>query len=565
MGIEPKSDNVERILNWPRPKSATAVRSFLGIVRYLAAFLPNLAEHTCKLSPLTTKECDKEFPPWTDEHEQAFEAIKALVVSRECLTVINHDDPGDNKIFVTCDASDLRTGAVLSWGPTWETARPVAFDSMQLNDAQKNYPVHEKELLAIVRALKKWRSDLLGGPIYVYTDHRTLENFDTQKDLSRRQARWQELMSQFEMSITYIKGEDNTIADALSRLPAEALSDDEKHDGLDMPVWNNWMKAASCNTVMHVSADKSFLEAVRKGYLEDAFCKKLASAETSIKGMSCRNGLWYVGDRLIIPRVGTCREDLFRLAHDVLGHFGTDKSYAALRDSYYWPNMRTDLVESYIPACVDCQRNKSSTSKPHGPLHPLPIPEARGDSVAMDFIGPLPEDEGYNCILSMTDRVGSDVRIVPTRTNIAADELALLFFKNWYCENGLPADIISDRDKLFVSKFWKALMKLMGVSLKMSTAFHPETDGSSERTNKTINQCLRYHVQRNQKGWVKSLPLIRFQIMNTVNASTGYSGFELRMGRSPRVIPPLVEPAAGGEPEEFHVAEVMEQITSTGG
>jgi hypothetical protein len=103
--------------------------------------------------------------------------------------------------------------------------------------------------------------------------------------------------------------------------------------------------------------------------------------------------------------VGTCHEDLFRLAHDALGHFGTDKSYAALRDSYHWPNMRTDLVESYIPACVDCQCNKSSTSKPHGPLHPLPIPEAQGESVAMDFIGPLPEDEGYNCILSMSLRL----------------------------------------------------------------------------------------------------------------------------------------------------------------
>ena len=136
-GIEPKSDNVERILNWPRPNSATTVWSFLGIVWYLAAFLPHLAEHTCKLSPLTMKDCEREFPPWTSEHEQAFEAIKALVLSRECLTVINHDDPGDNKIFVTCDASDLRTGAVLSWGPTWEKARPVAFDSMQLNDAQK--------------------------------------------------------------------------------------------------------------------------------------------------------------------------------------------------------------------------------------------------------------------------------------------------------------------------------------------------------------------------------------------------------------------------------------------
>jgi hypothetical protein len=108
------------------------------------------------LTPLTTKDCEKHFPAWNTEHQNAFEVIKALVVSRECLTVIDHTNPGDNKIFVTCDASDRHTGAVLSWGPTWETAQLVAFDSMQLRDAQKNYPVHKKEMLVIVRAVKKW-------------------------------------------------------------------------------------------------------------------------------------------------------------------------------------------------------------------------------------------------------------------------------------------------------------------------------------------------------------------------------------------------------------------------
>jgi ''chromo'' (CHRromatin Organisation MOdifier) domain./Integrase core domain. len=158
----------------------------------------------------------------------------------------------------------------------------------------------------------------------------------------------------------------------------------------------------------------------------------------------------------------------------------------------------------------------------------------------MDFVGPLPEDEGFNCIMTMTDRLGSDIRIAPTRTDLTAEELAEVFFRHWYCENGLPAEIVSDRDKLFVSKFWKALHILTGVKLKMSTAFHPQTDGSSERSNKTVNQCLQFHVERNQKGWVSALPLIRFQMMNTVNASTGYSGFQLLMGRSPRLIPPLV-------------------------
>jgi hypothetical protein len=229
----------------------------------------------------------------------------------------------------------------------------------------------------------------------------------------------------------------------------------------------------------------------------------------------------------VIPRTGTLREDLFRLTHDNLGHFGFDKSYASLWDTYYWPHMRRDLNEAYIPACVQCQCNKNCTSKPVGPLHPLPIPDGRGDLIAIDFIGPLPVDEGFDCIVTITDRLGADIRIVPTHTEITAERFAAQFFDLWYCKNGLPLNIVSDRDKLFISKFWKALHNLMGVKLNMSSAYHPETDGSSERSNKTVAQALRYHVDRHQKGWVKALPLVRFNIMNTVNSSTGFSPFQL--------------------------------------
>jgi len=179
----------------------------------------------------------------------------------------------------------------------------------------------------------------------------------------------------------------------------------------------------------------------------------------------------------------------------------------------------------------------------------------------MDFVGPLPEDDGFNCILTITDRLGSDIRIIPTHKDISAEGLASSFFKHWYCENGLLLDIISDRDKLFVSKFWKALHRLTGMKLKMSTVYHPQTDGSSERSNKTVNQCLRYHVQRNQKGWVAALPLIRFQIMNSVNGLTGYSSFQLLMGRSPRLIPPLLATTdADRSTESDHAMELIERI-----
>lgn len=166
--------------------------------------------------------------------------------------------------------------------------------------------------------------------------------------------------------------------------------------------------------------------------------------------------------------------------------------------------MKHDLEQAYVPACADCQRNKSRTTKPVGPLHPLPVPDQRCDSVAIDFIGPLPKDNGFHSILTITDRLGP-VRIIPTtcQCSLTAQGLAEIFFREWYCENGLPLEIVSDRGKLFISHFWE---ELTGVKLKLSSSFHPESDGASERTNKTVIQCIRFAVERDQKGWAKALP-----------------------------------------------------------
>lgn len=178
----------------------------------------------------------------------------------------------------------------------------------------------------------------------------------------------------------------------------------------------------------------------------------------------------------------------------------------------------------------------------------------------MDFIGPLPKDEGNNCIVTFTDRLGSDIQLAAMRTDITAEELAYVFFNKWYCENGLPTDIVSDRDKLIISKFWCALHKLTGIKLKMSTAYHPQTDGASERTNKTVNQCLHFHVEQNQLRWSRALPCIQFHIMNTVNKSTGFTPFQLRKGRSPRVIPPLIPLARNASPEDISAHDIIQRL-----
>jgi hypothetical protein len=284
-GIEANTSKVDKILQWPTPQNTTDVQSFLGLVHCISVFLPKLTDHTCVLTPLTTKEAHCHFLTWTTEHQMVFEAIKALVVSQECLTTIDHSNLGVNQVFVTCDASNWRTGATLSVGPSWELTRLVAFDSMKLKGPEKNYPVHEKEMLAIIRALKKWHSNLLGIPIMVYTDHQTLQNFDIQRNPSRHQLQWQEFMSQYDM-IIYIPSEDNMVVDALSHVPEGCYpGETTQTSNVNVP---------RINAMLSITMDPSIMYTIRMGYSNDEFCKRMIASASSIQGVTTSNGLWYI-------------------------------------------------------------------------------------------------------------------------------------------------------------------------------------------------------------------------------------------------------------------------------
>ncbi len=396
-GIEADKSKVARVVDWPTPKTAKDIQKFLGLVRYLNAFLPKLVRQSDILDRLTWKECDKVFPEWTQKYQDAFDAIKSIVLSRDCLTVIDYSKMPENEIFVTTNASDRATSTILTFGPTLETAWPVAFESMKLKGAKLNYPVHEKELLAIIRALKKWKVDLLGSEFLVYTDHKTLLNFNTQIHLSRRQARWMEELSIYDCKFVYVKGEDNTVADSLSRYPFPTVTDSK---AAEVTGHHPFQAVTGCiarvsvlkNNVPHettllncvaaltdaptpeghkqVVIDKALIDSMRAAYHKDLWCQQLISASRGMPKLRIKDGLWFIGERLIVPTGCEARENIFCIAHDTLGHFGFFKTYQSLRNSYSWPNMRKDLESSYIPTCINCQRNKNSTTKPTG-LQPI--------------------------------------------------------------------------------------------------------------------------------------------------------------------------------------------------
>ena len=244
---------------------------------------------------------------------------------------------------------------------------------------------------------------------------------------------------------------------------------------------------------------------------------------------------------LCIPKVmiqgRNAREFVISEAHSMLAHLGASKTLDYLKDHVWWRDMVND-VRAYCETCHTCKISKPNNQKPYGLLNPLTVPSYPWESIGMDFVGPLPEsgnrDGIFDSITVVICLLTSMVHLIPSCTNYNASQLAELMFEHIYKLHGLPKNIISDRDVLFTSTFWGQLHRLIGTKLRLSSAYHPQSDGSTERANRTITQMLRQCVHPNQWDWVTKLPAIEFAINSARSESTGYAPFFLNTGRMPR-------------------------------
>ena len=497
--VDPKK--VAAVQEWTVPQDVGQLRSFLGLTNYFRKFLENYSTVVAPLTRMTGKNVQWK---WTKECQQAFVRVRNMLVHAPVLVL-----PDFNKPFtVVTDASDLGLGAVLL-----QEDHPVAFESRKLSSAEQAYHTSEKEMLAVVHALRTWRCYLEGVTFKVITDHNPNTYFHTQQHLSRRQTRWSELISSFTFDFQYRPGKTN-VADSLSRQPVGPAPLPESE------------------TLMVMTRGRIALSSlIKQGYRRDPWFKQGKNQ----KALRQADGFWYRGEALVVPEYKDIRKDILYEMHcsKYAGHFGLRKTRLAVQEKYWWPGWASDVHE-YVKRCDACARNKSKADKPGGLLQPLPIPNAPWEDVSMDFITRLPETmRGHDAILVFCDRLTKMVHFAATTTDVGAEETARLFTEHVFRLHGQPKYLVSDRDARFTSKFWTELMKRLGTKQRLSSAFHPQTDGQTERVNRTLEQMLRMFVGPKQDDWDELLPALEFACNNAVHDSTGNTPFYLNQGWHP--------------------------------
>ena len=538
--VEMDPVKVAGVAEWPVPDCKKEVQSFLGFVNFYRRFIQDFSHHARPLFNLTKNDVKW---AWSADEQSAFDALKGLITSAPILA-----SPDNSRPFrIEADSSDFATGAVLSQQSADDDKwHPVAFLSKSLSAVERNYEIHDKEMLAIIRALEEWRHFLEGAEnkFEVWTDHKNLEYFMSAKKLNRRQARWSLVLARFDFTLHHRPGKSMGKSDALSRRADHGSgSADNSNITLLTP---GFFAIRALEGLEVVGEERDILRDIRKGTRdgekEDAVAK-VAKELKDVRGRTIRSAEWSIAEGVLyfrgkayVPDSLDLRRRIVALCHDtkIAGHPGRWKTLELVSRNYWWPQM-SRYVGKYVSTCDLCLRTKVQRHQPVGELHPLPIPDTPWDTVSVDFIVELPESAGHDSIMVVVDSMTKRAHFMSTLTTITAAGTARLFVQHVWRHHGLPRKVVSDRGPQFVAEFTRELYRMLGIRLAATTAYHPQGDGQTERVNQELEQYLRVFVNQRQDDWADLLPLAEFQYNNHVHSSTQHPPFLLETGRLPRM------------------------------
>ena len=435
---------------------------------------------------------------------------------------------------VTTDASGVGLGATfeqLVEGVGWV---PVAFWSRKLSEAERRYSTTDQEWLAVVEAVTRhWRHWLKGRRFILRSDHGALRQLLQTKgeSFSNRQHRWYERLQDYVFDFEHVAGMDNKAADALSRAP------------------DYYISALEIAGASSVDATLGLREIAAVGEGDDEYREE---QEKIHKGEGPEG--WQViqditveqGGRMVLPRDKGLRARAILEAHEppFCGHLGVKKTLEQVSRTWWWLSWKED-VRKLVEACDVCQRGATGTKKNEAPITAI-LAEGPWEVVTMDFLsGFVPsKPKGWEGCVVICDRFSRMTHIKECSTHPTAKEACGLFIQLVVRAHGLPRKVITDRGTQFDSGLWKEVVGTMGTKVALASTHHPQTNGLTERMNRTLIAMIKKVCHKHKSGWVEALPLLEFAYNNSIHRATGVSPFMANFGRHPLVPAVMLQPAS---------------------
>ncbi|USP74003.1 retrotransposon nucleocapsid protein [Curvularia clavata] len=579
-GISIDPDRAKTAQEWPEPRTVRDVRVFLGFMNYYRRFIANFSRIALPLTELLKKEPNaakggkaqrKEESVLLILDENAKSAFKTLKNSFTAVPILTHFNP-DNQTRVQVDASGGAIAGILSqYVPKEACWRPVDFYSRKLIAAEYNYDTHDQELLAIVASLQHWRRYLDGIHFDLITDHRNLKWFMETKTLNHRQVRSYLALSGFDFTIVHQPGKTNP-ADGPSRRPdyiKAAQEPKQKNNSAYVPSLRHLLKfnaegtaiAAAAttrsqgrqNTAAKQHEDQRHAALAQEADSEtDEYTSDSCSSEEDDVAKPSPQRLKQGHSGPTVPKTAQEKAAALKQGHDdpLSGHFGARRTLEKLTRHYKWAGMRKD-VEDYCKSCLICQKSTPKRHLPYGPLAPLPPPNRAWEEVTMDFITELPPSKlqgvVYDAILVIVDRLTKMAHYVPARSNWDGVDLAQAWLREVIRLHGVPRRIISDRGPLMNSTHWKTFLHYLNSKRVLTSAYHPQTDGRTERQNQTLEQYLRCYCSLEQDDWALWISVGEYAYNDSVHSTTKVTPFQACNGIHPRGAEWPKDAQTGGE------------------
>ncbi|CAJ2651382.1 unnamed protein product [Trifolium pratense] len=501
-GVAVDPSKVNSVLQWPTPKNVKGVRGFLGLAGYYRKFIRDYGKIAKPLTELTKKDNFK----WGVEAQQAFEELKKKLTTAPVLSLPNFD----KDFLIECDASGGGIGAILM-----QDKRPIAYYSKALGVRNLTKSAYEKELMAVVLAIQHWRPYLLGRKFTVSTDQKSLKQLMQQRIVTAEQQNWAAKLLGYDFEIVYKQEKLNKGADALSRV----------HEGTEFSSITSYVKWSQIQQIKKEVEQDEKLQVIISAIQQDPNSKI---------GYEYKQGVLLFNGRLVVSSKSPLIPVFLKEFHCTpqAGHSGFYKTYRRIAANIHWIGMK-GAIQDFVNSCDVCQRQKYLATAPGGLLQPLPIPEQIWEDISIDFITGLPKSKGFEAILVVVDRLSKYSHFIPLKHPYTARSIAEVFCKEVVKLHGVPLSIVSDRDPIFISNFWMELFRMQGTQLRMSTAYHPETDGQTEVVNRCLETYLRCFISDQPKTWVAWIHWAEFWFNTNFHSATGKTPFEIAYGRLP--------------------------------